>query len=1508
MPDRIVDSKYRVLDSLPRTGGRQRFLVSDLISGRMAVLETVALDGFERLQKRWSHDWQPILRERAARFAKLQSIVPVTAVGALESGPYYVFELDDEDSLQGRSLTQFPSRDELQRLLVDVSNANATGDHILNLRPESLCLHHDALRILPAAYILPLELLARAGPRSPFQPPELRHAGHLHDTTDGFIVAGVLQASAERLTGPRPDWWRCVPRMLALEPWARLPLAEALAGLANTGAPAGSEVESDVPARRSVDRLLDLDTVALPEADRWGPVLKALDTALLQMSDGTSTVLCVEGAGQGSALADLFLVLRECLAFLTERPFVVRVDAFTSWEMRDLSGRGASVILVPEFSPTEVALLPLETLLGQEKLRPAVWIVGARRSSLTLADGEATSVSEWLRQRSGAEGSFVHCVIDREAGEPPAQPVSAAARHLLDLLSVFAGDAPGEMLRLALPQQEHELPQALAEMERLGHVRRVLEAGGWWGTEPHVVLRSRRPDARELRRGGLTAHRREELHLLLSHLLADIGAHTLPQRLMRFEHLFAGGRWDGAAAECGPLLQGVERRGLDLLMRQLQRKIVNSNLAHHLKVPQLLEVLHSLGRWEVERNHVSEGRSYYERAAEKLFTLPEADAALLDLHGTSEMLLAHAELLERHGDFEHSLELLQRYLDRFGERIPAVERGRLFTELGYSEFRLGRFSAAEERCQPALKLLDARRHPQEVAKVHNILGLVRWRTSRYEEAEHYLSSSLALREKSGDLLAVARAHNNLGLLERTRRRFPEALEYHRKSMEIRQELGDLAGVARGLLNLAWVYFEMQDLARSEELALRSCTASIELDSRSTCASAKGLLGAVYLAQGRRVEARAALADAVQMAREVSDVAELFMDLRKQASLELRDGNLPLAEVLLQESEQYMAQAGSPLEEANWYRTHGELRAAQGDIRGAALSYEHAGNNLARLGDAQAAAAVFLLAAQLYHQGGVAGRARELVVRARQLYERDGAVVPKVLVDLEAEVGEGERATAGVADAARAVDMLLRACASAASIGGEVQALEQILAEMKNCAGSNCAVLVRPDGEPHRASVLARNLQEQGRSVAEWLRARPRLLARAQQTVLPLGSDDLRDEESGAPFYIVPVEAFERRLGSVLLEWPEGARLPEMGVLHVLRSMVHLVALVLERGAQSSVQDAKRAEAPARREETSLDHIIGKSSKRQALVEFIRQVRDLHETVLLLGENGTGKEVVAKAIHFTGERRSQPLVTMNCTAVPTGLWERELFGHERGAFTDAHETKRGYFETAHRGTLLLDEIGDMPWEMQTRFLRVLEEKAFMRIGGTERIQVDVRIIAATNQDLEAAVRTGRFRRDLYHRLNVLAITLAPLRDRREDIPELAQYFLDQNARNLNTRSKRLSGEALRVLLQYPWLGNVRELENFMKRSLVLSDREVLAPEDLPAEILKGVDAVEIAGTLDLEQVARWVLDHASYSASTPLLDRLEREIARQLVDRIGAVAQAARLLGLSRPTLYTKLRQ
>jgi tetratricopeptide (TPR) repeat protein len=304
---------------------------------------------------------------------------------------------------------------------------------------------------------------------------------------------------------------------------------------------------------------------------------------------------------------------------------------------------------------------------------------------------------------------------------------------------------------------------------------------------------------------------------------------------------------------------------------------------------------------------------------------------------------------------------------------------------------------------------------------------------------------MALREKVGDKMALSRIYNNLGLLYRSMRRFPEALEYHRKSMEMRQELGDEAGVTLNVLNLAWVHYEMADLDHAEELVLRAFQRAERLGARSVEAQAKGLLGEIHLARNRMPEARQALEEAIHLTRQVGDVAELFMDLRKYASLELRSGNLERCEHLLAEAERYLPNAASPLEEAHWHLTMADLRRAHGDLRAAALSYEHAGNNLARLGHGQRAAEVFLTAAHLYHESGVTSRARDLVLRARQLYGRDsGLVTPKDLVDLEAALGAGESRPAGIPQADRLLEGLCRSTATVATAGSDVQALDLMI--------------------------------------------------------------------------------------------------------------------------------------------------------------------------------------------------------------------------------------------------------------------------------------------------------------------------------------------------------------------------------------------------------------------------------------------------------------------------------
>jgi len=254
-----------------------------------------------------------------------------------------------------------------------------------------------------------------------------------------------------------------------------------------------------------------------------------------------------------------------------------------------------------------------------------------------------------------------------------------------------------------------------------------------------------------------------------------------------------------------------------------------------------------------------------------------------------------------------------------------------------------------------------------------------------------------------------------------------------------------------------------------------------------------------------------------------------------------------------------------------------------------------------------------------------------------------------------------------------------------------------------------------------------------------------------------------------------------------------------------------------------------------KQRVSFENIVGKSEPMLQLFDLVAQVAPSRSTVLIQGESGTGKELIAKAIHQHSPRRDKPFIPVNTGAVPSELLESTLFGHERGAFTSAVAAKKGLFEVADGGTLFLDEIGTMQMDMQAKILRVLQDKRFMHVGGTSEIQVDVRIVAATNVNLEQAVKDGRFREDLFYRLNVISLQLPPLRNRKGDIPLLAHHYLKYYAEENGFTELELSSEALRVMMDYDWPGNVRELENAMERGVVLASGPAITPELLPSQI-------------------------------------------------------------------------
>jgi two-component system, NtrC family, response regulator AtoC len=247
-------------------------------------------------------------------------------------------------------------------------------------------------------------------------------------------------------------------------------------------------------------------------------------------------------------------------------------------------------------------------------------------------------------------------------------------------------------------------------------------------------------------------------------------------------------------------------------------------------------------------------------------------------------------------------------------------------------------------------------------------------------------------------------------------------------------------------------------------------------------------------------------------------------------------------------------------------------------------------------------------------------------------------------------------------------------------------------------------------------------------------------------------------------------------------------------------------------------------------------VVGKSAVMAHAVELARKAASSRATVLLLGESGSGKEIFARAIHNWSDRRHEPLIAINCVGLSRELLESELFGHEKGAFTGAYHLKKGKLELAHRGTVLLDEVGDVSQELQTKLLRFLQEREFERVGGTRTISVDVRIIAATNRDLDRAVAEGRFREDLYHRLNVVPIALPPLRERREDIPDLARFFLDRFSQETTKPFTDIAPRALDRLASYAWPGNVRELANVIERAIVLGQGPTVTPDDLPPRVV------------------------------------------------------------------------
>ena len=359
---------------------------------------------------------------------------------------------------------------------------------------------------------------------------------------------------------------------------------------------------------------------------------------------------------------------------------------------------------------------------------------------------------------------------------------------------------------------------------------------------------------------------------------------------------------------------------------------------------------------------------------------------------------------------------------------------------------------------------------------------------------------------------------------------------------------------------------------------------------------------------------------------------------------------------------------------------------------------------------------------------------------------------------------------------------------------------------------------------------------------------------------------------------------------------------KLGAFDYLTKPIKMDEILITLKRALEFRDLKRENQNLRnqlKKKYKFENIIGDSEKMHQIFETIEKVADTDSTILILGESGTGKELIAKAIHYNSYRREGPFIPVNCAAIPSELLESELFGHEKGAFTNAIRTRIGRFELANGGTVFLDEIGDMSPNLQSKLLRVLQERQFERIGGVKTVKVDIRIIAATHEDLKVAVEQGKFRQDLYYRLNVIPIQVPPLRERKSDIPLLVHHFLNHFNRSKKRKIQGINNEALNRFLEYLWPGNVRELENIIERIVILTNNDSITVQDLPEKI-QTLSRDEQAPLFEIPEEGI-SLDNA--------LNEFEKKLILQALNKTGWIKnKAAQLLNLNRTTLIEKIKR
>ncbi len=1132
---------------------------------------------------------------------------------------------------------------------------------------------------------------------------------------------------------------------------------------------------------------------------------------------------------------------------------------------------------------------------------------------LLIVDGDSLAADETLQARVEDQLEEIESLkretadLSALAAALPAQlpeDTDEEARSFLELLSLMDEAVPLDFLLELLQVEEADFFSLLNRLERGGTLDWVFGQieGGRCGLRVCVS----NSELQESIRGGIDPDRERELHLLILGLLERTRPEGLVSSFCRLSHRRGARRDETMIREGLALFDRLRDDNLDLAAQAAADLLLEGDHGD-LSPADLRELALYRGSLRLRRDDLPGAEGAYLdglvsltgqedfigdlRLGRRPRLSRRVDAELLS--AISAIIRALAEIGEIRGEFARAGEILEGLLDAYSENLAARERGTLYNELAWILYRRGDHGEAVNRCETAQRLFNASDHPAELGQTFNTLGAAQWALGNWREAEAYYQRALALREKSGDETRVAASLNNLGNLYRMLERLPLAIEYFQRSMDIKRRQGNEAGYLISLYNVALSSFEMNDLKTARRQGEECLELNEQVGNIQLGAEVLGLLGEIDLVDGRYDSAGERLKEAIRVCREIDARTELASMYRRLAAVHLGRGELEAAGGTIALGLDEARRVGSRFEEAQILVYQGECRQREGEADGALQSLEKAADLLSVLDKMEWLARIYSRMGLIHLDAGREARAQELLQQASGIIERRRITVP---------MQEWDSLQARIQSRREKLIENLGEQDSRGRLAGFLQLLETLEMRGDQAARAELALEQLALVLPLRRSALF--LGGENSSQAE-LEERA-VLHGDFPDAGKVAEASLKRMKSGSPYHedgliFLPLRQGDRPRGLLFVESEE--TLDEEG-----RAYLGTLGKLLSFGLFNQIEaEPPRTPRSASKVKTASEkvNLVGRGRDLERVLKLVNQVKDLDNSVLITGDSGTGKEEVARAIHYWGRRGDRPFVAVNCAALPETLLESQLFGHEQGSFTGATHRHIGFFESATGGTIFLDEIGEMSPAMQAKLLRVLQVMAFTRVGGTREISTDTRVITATNRRLQEEVGAGRFREDLLFRINVVSVHIAPLRERREDIPLLMDFFLQRIARNSGIPQKRVSEEVMQIFLTHPLPGNVRQLQNVLENCMILARSDLIGLEDLPEDFLQQARPRSLSSSLD--ELAEMIANSDEFSESEPLEGKLLSSVARHVVKRTGSKVRAAKLLGISRPTLYSRLK-